>query len=325
MRKILYFAFVLCLVACNGGKPKDTGAASMQGQSASATPLSFVGHWENAGVNDTVQNLSLRIGERNDSLFISFYWERKEPFYMTGNPLTDSHGAVIPQVCVPLPKSGNRVAGTIVNQYFSVFQNYPENEYYPIVFELKSPDTLTFKICGNVNYWPDSALLVRKSSENQAYSTEIVDLYKRPNLVPDADVGGVNKFDVSGIEPSPFIGKWKWVENDSWQNFGIDIGGRGDSLLIAAGGVFLGGSRIQMPERDEEGRILPQAFLLMPKSGNKAAGRFSCSEIPYDASCNVILELFSDNTLLFRTEKPVGCWPDSAVMVRKNRDNPIFR
>jgi hypothetical protein len=83
-----------------------------------------------------------------------------------------------------VPKNGNKAVGTIVNQYFSVFQNYPKNEYYPLVFELKSLDTLTFKISGEVNYWPDSAMLVRVNSDNPAFSNEIVDLYKENAFVP---------------------------------------------------------------------------------------------------------------------------------------------
>jgi hypothetical protein len=247
---------------------------------------------------------------------VAFYWERQEPFYMTGNPLSDSNGNVIPQACISVPKSGNKAVGNIVNQYFAVFQNYPENEYYPIAFELKSFDTLTFKISGNVNYWPDSAALVRKSNDNYTFSTEVIDLYRENYLVPDADVSGVNEFDVTGMEPSPFIGSWGWDKNGSWQNFSVEIAAKGDSLLLAAGGVFLGGARIQMPEYDENGNAVAQARLLTPKRGNKAVGRFFL-----DADCAVALELFSNKTLLFKTETPIGFWPDSAVMVRTDGPN----
>ena len=299
------------IIACSGNKNVDV---------AGITPSPFVGCWECVGENDSIQNLSVCIGERGDSLFVAFFWERQAPFYMTGNPLIDSNGNTIPQACISVPKSGNKAVGNIVNQYFAVFQNYPENEYYPIAFELKSFDTLTFKISGNVNYWPDSAALVRKSNDNYTFSTEVIDLYRENYLVPDADVSGVNEFDVTGMEPSPFIGSWGWDKNGSWQNFSVEIAAKGDSLLLAAGGVFLGGARIQMPEFGSDGNYLPQARLLASKRGNRAVGRFFS-----DAYCEVTLELFSNNTLLFKTAEKLGFWPDSAVMVRTSSESPIFK
>ena len=175
MKRFLLIICALTVFACGGKKKVDV---------AGITPSPFVGYWENVSANDTVQNISVRIGERGDSLLVAFYWERQEPFYMTGNPLNDSRGDAIPQACMAVPKNGNKAVGTIVNQYFSVFQNYPKNEYYPLVFELKSLDTLTFKISGEVNYWPDSAMLVRVNSDNPALSNEIVDLYKENAFVP---------------------------------------------------------------------------------------------------------------------------------------------
>ena len=178
MKRFLQLISLLSVIACSGNKQVDVTGIS---------PSPFVGCWECVGANDSIQNLSVHIGERGDSLFVAFFWERQEPFYMTGNPLSDSRGYAIPQACISVPKSGNKAVGNIVNQYFAVFQNYPENEYYPIAFELKSFDTLTFKISGNVNYWPDSAALVRKSNDNYTFSTEVIDLYRENYLVPDAD------------------------------------------------------------------------------------------------------------------------------------------
>ena len=311
MKRLLVVLSVLSIIACGGNKHVDVAGISLS---------PFVGCWECVGVNDSIQNLSVHIGERGDSLLVAFFWERQKPFYITGNPLSDSKGNAIPQVCIPVPKSGNSVVGTIVNQYFSVFQKYPKNEYYPLTFELKSLDTLTFKISGNVNYWPDSGMLVRKNSENYSFSTEVVDLYKENAFVPDADVSAVNKFDVAGITPTPFAGEWAWEKNGPWQDFGISIAAKSDSLLLVAGGVFLGGARIQMPEFGNDGNYLPQARLLAPKRGNRAVGRFFL-----DADCGVTLELFSDNTLLFKTAEKLGFWPDSAVMVRKSSEAPVFK
>ena len=311
MKRLLVILNVLTIIACGGNKQVDVAGIS---------PSPFVGCWECVGANDTIQNLSVCIGERGDSLLVAFFWERQEPFYMTGNPLSDSKDNAIPQACIPVPKSGNSAVGTIVNQYFSVFQKYPKNEYHPLAFELKSLDTLTFKISGNVNYWPDSGVLVRKNSENYSFSTEVVDLYKENAFAPDADVSSVNKFEVAGIVPTPFVGEWGWENNGPWQDFSIGIAAKGDSLLLVAGGVFLGGARIQMPEIGGDGNYLPQAHLLVPTRGNTATGRFFL-----DADCGVTLELFSDNTLLFKTAKKLGFWPDSAVMVRISSDSPVFK
>lgn len=318
MKKLFFCILLLGIVACDFNK--------QQGD-VCITPSSFVGYWVNAGVNDTVQNISLRIGERNDSLLMAFYWEREEPFYMSGNPMNDEKGDPIPQVCITTPNCGNKLSGTIVNQYFSVFQNYPQNEYYPICFELKSPDTLTFKTNGIVNHWPDSGILVRRSNENPVFSSDIIELYKEHYNVPDVEVTDTNIFDISGIEPSPFVGIWEWTENGPWQVFYVYVGERNDSLLIAPGGVFLGGNRIQNAEYDEENKLVPQAFLQLPMSGNSAVGYFVGNEIPFAGTCNcgVTLELFSTNTLLFRTDTSIGYWPDSAVMVRVNSENPAFR
>lgn len=311
MKRLLVILNVLTIIACGGNKQVDVAGIS---------PSPFVGCWECVEANDTIQNLSVCIGERGDSLLVAFFWERQEPFYMTGNPLSDSKDNAIPQACIPVPKRGNSAVGTIVNQYFSVFQKYPKNEYHPLAFELKSLDTLTFKISGNVNYWPDSGVLVRKNSENYSFSTEVVDLYKENAFVPDADVSSVNKFEVAGIVPTPFVGEWGWENNGPWQDFSIGIAAKGDSLLLVAGGVFLGGARIQMPEIGGDGNYLPQAHLLVPTRGNTATGRFFL-----DADCGVTLELFSDNTLLFKTAKKLGFWPDSAVMVRISSDSPVFK
>ena len=309
MKCFLLIVCTLSILSCNGKKQVDV---------AGITPSPFVGCWECVGANDSIQNLSVHIGERGDSLLVAFYWERLEPFYMMGNPSSDSKGYAIPQVCMAVPKSGNSAVGTIVNQYFSVFQNYQKNEYYPLALELKSLDTLVFKIRGEVNYWPACGVLVRKNSENYSFSTEMVDLYKENAFVPDVDVAAVNKFDVAGITPTPFVGEWVWDKNGPWQDFSISIAAKSDSLLLVAGGVFLGGARIQMPSCDSDGNYLPQARLLAPTRGNKAVGRFFL-----DADCAVTLELFSNNTLLFKTAEKLGFWPDSAVMVRTNYENPV--
>lgn len=72
--------------------------------------------------------------------------------------------------------------------------------------------------------------------------------------------GGNKQIDVAGFSPSPFVGKRAWEKNGPWQDFSISIAAKGDSLLLVAGGVFLGGSRIQMPDWGNDGTPLPEDF-----------------------------------------------------------------
>ena len=124
---------------------------------------------------------------------------------------------------------------------------------------------------------------------------------------------------VAGITPSPFIGTWKWEANDSWHKFTIYIATKGDSLLFAAGGVSKGGARVDMPEYDESGKIIAQARLLAPENGNKAVGRFNAG-----SRGMVTLELFSNSTMLFRSDAAIAAFPDSAVMVKASEKAPLF-
>ena len=130
--------------------------------------------------------------------------------------------------------------------------------------------------------------------------------------------GGNKQVDVAGLSPSPFVGEWAWEKNTPWQDFSVSVVEKGDSLLLTAGGVFLGGARIQMPSFGSDGNYLPQARLLAPVRGNTATGRFFL-----EADCAVTLELFGNNTLLFKTDKQLGFWPDSAVMVRRSCEPPL--
>ena len=283
MKQFVLLIFALAILACNKNeKPIDV---------TGITPSPFIGYWEEASENDSIKNLSIRIGERNDSLLVAFYWESKRVSYITSEPFKDAKREIIPQACIAVPKSGNKAIGNIVNQYFSVYYLYPENEYYELVFELKSLDTLTFKIKGETNYWPDSASLVRRSNDNQQFSTKTVEIYK-------------DNYNIAETEPTIFTGEWGWEKNGVWNDFDISIGERNDSLLIACGGVFYGGRKIQPIEYDDKDRIIPHARLAIPKSGNTARGTFanSCMDFFYDTdTCDyaISLELKSYNTLIF--------------------------
>ena len=149
MKRLLVILIVLSFLACGGNKQVDV---------AGITPSPFVGCWECAGANDSIQNLSVCIGERGDSLFVAFYWERYKPFYMTGNPLSDSKDNIIPQACLLVPKRGNRAIG----RFFS-------DADCGVALELFSNNTLLFKTEKPVGFWPDSAVMVRKSCEGPVF------------------------------------------------------------------------------------------------------------------------------------------------------------
>ena len=111
MKRILQIICVFCIVACGGKKQVDV---------AGVTPSPFVGFWECAGANDSIQNLSVRIGERGDSLLVAFYWERKNYPHISESPRKDQKGNIIPHTCIAVPRKENKAIGYIINQYFII-------------------------------------------------------------------------------------------------------------------------------------------------------------------------------------------------------------
>ena len=141
MKRILLTICVLGIFACDSWK--EVGVAGIN-------PSPFVGNWVNAVENDSIKNLSLHIGERNDSLLVAFYWEREEPFFMTGNPLKDSKK----QVCVALPKSGNKAVG-----------HFNAGSRGTVTLELFSNSTMLFRSDAPIAAFPDSAVMVKASEK----------------------------------------------------------------------------------------------------------------------------------------------------------------
>ena len=128
---------------------------------------------------------------------------------------------------------------------------------------------------------------------------------------------------------SPFVGTWDWEFNSPDKNsFCIWIGERNDSLLICMGGVFYGGRKIHMPDFDIDGNFITMVKIAMPK-GNFAKSKI-CDEISsyceqgnrryYDIS----FELLSDTAMRFILNDNKGYWPDTAIMIRRDRINAKF-
>ena len=71
MKRLLVILSVMGIIACSGNKNVDV---------AGITPSPFVGCWECVGENDSIQNLSVCIGERGDSLFVAFFGRGRHLF-----------------------------------------------------------------------------------------------------------------------------------------------------------------------------------------------------------------------------------------------------
>ena len=64
MKRFLLIVCTLGVFACNGKKNVDVSGI---------TPSPFLGCWESVGPTDSIQNLSVCIGERGDSLLVAFF------------------------------------------------------------------------------------------------------------------------------------------------------------------------------------------------------------------------------------------------------------
>ena len=75
--------------------------------------------------------------------------------------------------------------------------------------------------------------------------------------------------------------------------------------------------------------LFPTHALSPLKAGTQQAEIFANSRMNFFSdtdTCDyaISLELKSNNTLIFKSEKAIGYWPDSAVMVRTDSKSPIF-
>lgn len=71
MKRFLLIVCTLSIIACGGNKQVDV---------AGITSSPFVGCWECVGANDSIQNLSVCIGERGDSLLVAFFGRDRNLF-----------------------------------------------------------------------------------------------------------------------------------------------------------------------------------------------------------------------------------------------------
>lgn len=129
---------------------------------------------------------------------------------------------------------------------------------------------------------------------------------------------------------SPFVGKWGWEGNALEHRFFVWCGERNDSLIFAIGGTFFYGDRIHMPEHAKNGDFIQMVRTKKPK-GNIARSKmyeimsnfyFYCGD---EKKLNdVTFELLSDTVMLFILDDNKMYWPDTALMILREKKNIEF-
>ena len=129
-------------------------------------------------------------------------------------------------------------------------------------------------------------------------------------------------------ELSPFVGKWGWEGNALEHRFFVWCGERNDSLLFTIGGTFFYGGRIHMPEHAKNGDFIQMVRVKKPK-GNIA--RSKMYEIMSNFYCgdekklnDVTFELLCDTVMLFILDDNKMYWPDTALMILREKKNIEF-
>ena len=131
-------------------------------------------------------------------------------------------------------------------------------------------------------------------------------------------------------ELSPFVGKWGWEGNALEHRFFVWCGERNDSLLFTIGGTFFYGDRIHMPEHAKNGDFIQMVRVKKPK-GNIARSKmyeimsnfyFYCGD---EKKLNdVTFELLCDTAMLFILDDNKMYWPDTALMILREKKNIEF-
>ena len=130
---------------------------------------------------------------------------------------------------------------------------------------------------------------------------------------------------------SPFVGTWRWVYNIAGvQDFDIIVGERNDSLFFAMSGIFEYGGKLQTPEWDELGE--PMAHVRVKKKDAKIvrskihtliSSFFLLDDNEYKYN-DISFELLDDTVMLFILNDGFYYWPDTALLIRYDRENHTF-
>ncbi len=130
---------------------------------------------------------------------------------------------------------------------------------------------------------------------------------------------------------SQFVGRWRWSEDiDSVQYFFLNIGERNDSTLISIGGTFYCGLKIHGPAwgfGDDDGYVADvrvkkrDTKIIKSKISESISSFYGGNSKKYNV---VSFELLSDTTMMFILNDNKGYWPDTALMIRADRENRKF-
>lgn len=132
-----------------------------------------------------------------------------------------------------------------------------------------------------------------------------------------------------GDEPlSPFVGTWRWVEDNDEQWFAIFVGERNDSLLFAICGVFECGNKIQISNYDLENNDIAEVCVKKKDTKivrSKIHSYNSSFFFPDKSKYNdVSFELLNDTVMLFILNDGYYYWPDTALLIRDDRRDHTF-
>ena len=129
---------------------------------------------------------------------------------------------------------------------------------------------------------------------------------------------------------SPFVGTWRWVEDNDEQWFAIFVGERNDSLLFAICGVFESGNKIHGSNFDSNNNDIAEVRVKKKDtkivrskihSYNSSFYLIDRSEFKYN---DVSFELLNDTVMLFVLDDGRPYWPDTALLIRDERKNHPF-
>lgn len=151
------------------------------------------------------------------------------------------------------------------------------------------------------------------------------------SLVLTSASNTITQQNIDDKKQSPFVGSWDWEKNSPEEDsFYIWVGERNDSLLFSIGGIFHGGQKIHMPERDYLYYDIP--IVKEPlTNGNivkskisEAYSNFYFNPKRMHVYNEVSFELKNDSTMLFILDDNKGYWPDTAIMKRRDSNNKKF-
>ena len=129
---------------------------------------------------------------------------------------------------------------------------------------------------------------------------------------------------------SPFVGKWGWEGNTLEHRFFVWCGERNDSLIFAIGGTFFYGDRIHMPEHAKNGDFIQMVRVKKPKRNIARSKMYEIMSNFYfycgdEKKLNdVTFELLCDTVMLFILDDNKMYWPDTALMILREKKNIEF-